>query len=274
MRQLGLDDWVRSSRGRARRVGPYARRALPATACCGRSTPTSTPDARGGRGGTLLTGVGGDELWGSSRRPVRLRRRALRSRRSPRPPRGPRAQPSRSTSRGSRAGRRAGAARRSPARPPPRPGRSAGGWPTRAACATSRSLTAALGAARRRRGRAVVNPLLDLDCGPPWPRPPRAAGSRPATRALARSPGSCSRPSSSRGGPRRASTRSSSTSTPAPWRATGTAAGSTRPRRRDALRAHWLGEPTPDRALADAPAGAVAAVSRDRVEEPVGRLGQ
>jgi hypothetical protein len=80
VRHLGLGDWVRLDiDGELDAVGPYAARALSRH---GLLWPFNahfhSPMLERASGGTLLTGVGGDELWGAScRSPVRLRRRVL-----------------------------------------------------------------------------------------------------------------------------------------------------------------------------------------------------
>ncbi|MDA0179868.1 asparagine synthase-related protein, partial [Solirubrobacter phytolaccae] len=77
---LGLGDWVKIEVGdELDAVGPYARRVLERH---GLLWPFNThfhlPLLERAAGGTLLTGVGGDELWSSSRAQVlRRRRRAL-----------------------------------------------------------------------------------------------------------------------------------------------------------------------------------------------------
>jgi asparagine synthase (glutamine-hydrolysing) len=81
VRHLGLDDWVRVDvDGELDAVGPYARRVL---ARHGLLWPFNVhfhlPLLERAAGGTLLTGIGGDELWAASAAPrLRLRRRALR----------------------------------------------------------------------------------------------------------------------------------------------------------------------------------------------------
>lgn len=77
---LGLSDWVRIEiDDELDAVGPYARRTLERH---GLLWPFNAhfhlPLLERAAGGTLLTGIGGDELWASSRAPVlRRRRRAL-----------------------------------------------------------------------------------------------------------------------------------------------------------------------------------------------------
>ncbi|MDA0168632.1 asparagine synthase-related protein [Solirubrobacter taibaiensis] len=77
---LGLDDWMRIEiTDELDAVGPYARRVLERH---GLLWPFNAhfhlPLLEHAVGGTLLTGIGGDELWSSSRAPVvRRRRRAL-----------------------------------------------------------------------------------------------------------------------------------------------------------------------------------------------------
>ena len=77
---LGLRDWVRIAVGdELDAVGPHARRVLERH---GLLWPFNAhfhlPLLEHAAGGTLLTGIGGDELWASSRAPVvRRRRRAL-----------------------------------------------------------------------------------------------------------------------------------------------------------------------------------------------------
>ncbi|WP_028065230.1 asparagine synthase-related protein [Solirubrobacter soli] len=79
---LGLADWVRVEIGdELDCVGPYARRALSRH---GLLWPFNahfhTPLLELAAGGTLLTGIGGDELWLSAAAPhERVRRRALRA---------------------------------------------------------------------------------------------------------------------------------------------------------------------------------------------------
>jgi asparagine synthase (glutamine-hydrolysing) len=80
VRHLGLSDWIRLEiRDELDAVGPYAQRAL---ARHGLVWPFNAhfhlPMLEQAAGGTLLTGVGGDELWMSSRAsPVTRRRRLL-----------------------------------------------------------------------------------------------------------------------------------------------------------------------------------------------------
>jgi asparagine synthase (glutamine-hydrolysing) len=76
---LGLDDWVRLELGdELDCVGPYARRALSRH---GLLWPFNAhfhlPLLEQAAGGTLMTGVGGDELWLSSLAPRERRRRRL-----------------------------------------------------------------------------------------------------------------------------------------------------------------------------------------------------
>jgi hypothetical protein len=80
VRHLGIDDWVRLDVcDELDAVGPYARRAMVRH---GLLWPFNahfhSPMLQQATGGTLLTGIGGDELWSSSTaQPMRLRRRLL-----------------------------------------------------------------------------------------------------------------------------------------------------------------------------------------------------
>ena len=152
------------------RVGPYAGARCAATGCCGRSTPTSTRRCSScAAGGTLLTGVGGDELW------------AVVARR----PHGPRAGATCSRWRRSRCAARVLARRRADRLPvAARAGRRPRGALARpresAPCRWTRAGRMALvaGHALHRRsgprrstalaadaGAAIAHPLLDLGCG-------------------------------------------------------------------------------------------------------------
>jgi asparagine synthase (glutamine-hydrolysing) len=227
------------------------------------------------QGGTLLTGIGGDELWGSSRAPqFRLRRRALRL--------------------APFAVRRAVLARKQQIDFPwlrehaaAQVRRAAAGeaaaapWTVRGRMAYTRGMryvavaTAALERLAADAGAAVVNPLLDLDL---WAAVAAAAprgGFTTRDAALALVAGQ---------------------RLPAELVARRTKAGfdavffneHARALARDwdgngvdaelvdaaALRAHWLGETTPDPHSLTLLQALWLRSAGDRVEEPVGRLGQ
>ena len=209
MRHLGLADWIEDRdhrRARSRRPVRDARHS-PATACCGRSMPTSiSPMLEQAEGGTLLTGVGGDELWMSlvTRCPGRPRRGRSSSRHSRFAARCSRGACSRSTfpwlrAEGRRAAMRAAGA---DAAASPRTVRRADGVGQGDALHGGRQRRAR--SARGRRGRRIApSAARSRASGRRSPPRRRGAGSRAARRgARGRRGAAACPPSWSRGAPR------------------------------------------------------------------------